>query len=104
HHRGGTTGPSTGTLAPPSKGSQPESTSTTLAPTPSVSVPQSSSAALATYDVSGGNYSLSFAATTGPCWVDVSNATTRATIFAGTLQPGQTQTLNVDAPATVIIG
>jgi Domain of unknown function (DUF4115) len=106
HHGGGSTGRSNGTFPSPSKGNQTGNTTTTLAPpsSSSISVPQSSSSSLATYDVSGGNYSLSFEATSGPCWVDVTNSTTRATLYAGTLQPGQTQSLNADAPVTVIIG
>jgi hypothetical protein len=106
HHHAGTTGRTNGTPPAPSKGSQTGHTTATLAPPPSssVSVPQSSSSSLATYDVSGGTYALSFAATSGPCWVDVTSSTTRATLYAGTLQPLQNQSLNADGPVTVIIG
>jgi hypothetical protein len=54
--------------------------------------------------VSGANFSLSFAATSGPCWVDATSSSSGATLFAGALRPGAQQSLNATGPVTVIIG
>jgi Domain of unknown function (DUF4115) len=103
HHHAGST--ETNVTAPTTPKPQPKPTaqSTTNLPSP-VSLPQSSTARTATYNVPGGSFSLSFAATTGQCWVDVTNSSSGATLFAGTLQPGAQQSLNATGPVTVIVG
>jgi hypothetical protein len=103
HHHHASTTKSVTTPGSTPKGSQATTTTTTTL-APPVSLPQSSTASTATYDVAGSSFSLSFAATSGPCWVDATNSTSGATLFAGTLQPGKNQSVNVTGPATVIIG
>lgn len=102
HHHVGSTGKSVNVPVPKTHGQPIASTTTTLPP--SVSLPQSSTASAATYNVSGRNFSLSFVATSGQCWVDATNSSSGATLFAGTLQPGAQQSLNATGPVTVIIG
>jgi Domain of unknown function (DUF4115) len=102
HHHTASTKKSVTKPAPTTLGSQ--TTSPTTAPPPTVALPQSSTSSTATYVESAGTFSLSFAATSGPCWVDATNSTTGATVFAGTLQPGKNQAVNVTGPLTVIIG
>ena len=58
----------------------------------------------ATYTVSAAAYSLDLAATTGQCWVDVTNTTTGAVLFTTTLQSGQSHTIAASGPVTVIAG
>jgi hypothetical protein len=103
HHHVRSTGQSITPPTPKSNGKPTLSTSTTTLPPP-VSLPQSSTASAATYDVSGANFSLSFAATSGPCWVDATNSSSGATLFAGTLKPGAQQSLTAAGPVTVSIG
>jgi Domain of unknown function (DUF4115) len=102
HHHAASIKKSVAKPAPSTLGSQ--TTSPTTALPPSVSLPQSSTSSTATYAVGGGTFSLSFAATSGPCWVDATNSTSGATVFAGTLEPGKNQAVNVTGPLTVIIG
>jgi hypothetical protein len=82
----------------------PTVTNTTSAPSPQVVVPQSGTARSATYGVGSTNYTLTFSATTGLCWVDVTNTTSGATLFEKTLQPGEQSSLAVSGPVTVVIG
>jgi len=79
----------------------PTTTTTTL---PIVSDPQSVSANGATYDVSKTSYALSLLATSGPCWVDVTNQTTGATLFSGLLSSGQLKVVDATSPVTVVVG
>jgi hypothetical protein len=63
----------------------------------------------ATYRVAPASYSLAFSATTGPCWVEVTGAaasgpSSGSVLFAATLSPGQSQTLDVSGPVTVVAG
>lgn len=102
HHHSG----SRGTHVRTPKGNSGETTATTTSPTttPPVVVPHSGTTCAATYDVSGNNFTLDFSATSGACWVDVTNSTTGTTLFMQTLQPGQQSSLAVSGPATVVIG
>jgi hypothetical protein len=47
---------------------------------------------------------MTVAATSGACWVDATNSTTGATLYAGTLAAGERQSFNAASPATVIVG
>jgi Domain of unknown function (DUF4115) len=77
---------------------------TTSTSSPQVVVPLSGTARSATYNVAAPNYTLSFSATSGLCWVDITNTTSGATLFEKTLQPGEQQSLAVSGPVTVVIG
>jgi Domain of unknown function (DUF4115) len=101
HHSG-----SNGEHVTSPKGNSGETTAPTTTPTtsPPIAVPQSGTARTATYDVTGSNFTLDFAATSGACWVDVTSSTTGATLFTKTLQPGQQDALAVSGPATVVVG
>jgi hypothetical protein len=79
----------------------PPTTTTTL---PIVSGPQSVTANGATYDVSKTSFALSLLATNGPCWLDVTNQTTGATIFSGLLSSGQLKVVDATSPVTVVVG
>jgi Domain of unknown function (DUF4115) len=78
-------------------------TTTTTAP-PSVSAPTAATAHTATYTVAASSYSLNIAATTGECWVDVTNPATGAVLFTTTLQSGQSHAIAATGPVTVIAG
>jgi hypothetical protein len=54
--------------------------------------------------VSASTYSLTLAATTGECWVDVTNPATGAVLFTTTLQSGQSHAISATGPVTVIAG
>ena len=54
--------------------------------------------------VSAPTYSLNLAATTGQCWVDVTNATTGSVLFTMTLTSGQAHAITATGPLTVIAG
>ncbi len=82
----------------------PTVTNTTSTTAPRVIVPRSGTASSATYDVAGTDYTLTFSATTGLCWVDVTNTTSGATLLEETLQPGAQRSLAVTGPVTVVIG
>jgi hypothetical protein len=83
-----------------------ETTTTTTSTTapPSVSAPSAATAHTASYTVSDAAYSLNIAATTGECWVDVTNTATGAVLFTTTLQSGQSHTIAASGPVTVIAG
>jgi hypothetical protein len=78
-------------------------TTSTTAPPP-VSAPTAPTAHTASYTVSASTYSLKLAATTGQCWVDVTNPATGAVLFTTTLQSGQSQAITATGPVTVIAG
>jgi Domain of unknown function (DUF4115) len=106
HHHGGSS--STNATRPKSNpGPTVTNTTSTTAPqiaVPQVAVPQSSAAGSATYTVAGTNFTLAFSATTGLCWVDVTSATTGATVFEQTLLAGERHVLAVSGPVSVVIG
>jgi hypothetical protein len=78
-------------------------TTSTTAP-PAVSAPTTASAHGATYTVDASSYALNVAATTGECWVDVTNTTTGSVLFTATLQSGQSHAVTATGPVTVIAG
>ena len=78
-------------------------TTSTTAP-PAVSAPVTASAHAATYTVAASSYSLNLAATTGECWVDVTNPATGAVLFTTTLLSGQSHAIAATGPVTVIAG
>jgi hypothetical protein len=80
-------------------------TANSTSPTsPPVVVPQSGTSRGATYAVPGGTFTLAFSATSGACWVDALNPTSGATLFSGTLEPGQQHSLVASGPVTVVLG
>jgi hypothetical protein len=83
-----------------------ETTTTTTSTTapPSVSPPTTTTAHTASYTVSDAAYSLNIAATTGECWVEVTNTATGAVLFTTTLQSGQSHTIAATGPVRVIAG
>jgi hypothetical protein len=81
----------------------PTTTTSTTAP-PSVSPPTATTAHTASYTVSAPTYSLTLAATTGECWVDVTDPATGAVLFTTTLQSGQSHAMTATGPVTVIAG
>jgi Domain of unknown function (DUF4115) len=105
HHGKSATGATTATTHPGATHHRHETTTTTstTAP-PSVSPPSATSAHTASYTVSDAAYSLNIAATTGECWVDVTNTATGAVLFTTTLQSGQSHTIAASGPVTVIAG
>ena len=78
-------------------------TTSTTAP-PLVSTATATTAHSATYTVSAADYSLTVGATSGECWVDVTNTATRAVLFTTTLQSGQSHAIAASGPVTVIAG
>ena len=81
---------------------QPPATSTTVSPL--VSAPSSASANGATYTVGVATYALALSATSGPCWVQVTDTPTGAVLFSTTLYGGQSHTVNATGPVTVVAG
>jgi len=77
-------------------------TSTTVPPV--VSAPSGSSASGATYTVSSANYALALSATSGPCWIQVTDTSTGAVLFSTTLYGGQSHTVTAAGPVTVVAG
>ena len=71
---------------------------------PAVSAPTAASAHAATYTVAAPSYSLNLAATTGQCWVDVTNTATGSVLFTTTLLSGQSHAITATGPVTVIAG
>jgi Domain of unknown function (DUF4115) len=78
-------------------------TTSTTAP-PSVSAPSAATAHTAAYTVATPTFALTVAATTGQCWVDVTNTATGAVLFTTTLQSGQSHAIPATGPVTVIAG
>jgi preprotein translocase subunit SecG len=104
-HHGKSAAATTATTHPATSQRHHETTTTTstTAP-PSVSAPSAATSHTASYTVSDASYSLNIAATTGECWVDVTNTTTGAVLFTTTLQSGQSHTIAASGPVTVIAG
>jgi len=80
------------------------SVTTTSTTSPPVAVPLSGTSRTATYAVNSRTFTLAFSATSGACWVDVSNSTSGAPMFVGTLAPGQQHSLSASGPVTVVVG
>jgi Domain of unknown function (DUF4115) len=106
HHAKSASAATTATTHPATKQHHHETTTTTTSTTvpPSVSAPSAATAHTATYTVSAATYSLSVAATTAECWVEVTNPATGAVLFTTTLQSGQSHTIAATGPVTVIAG
>ena len=107
HHGGSSGGHVTSGHTSTGSGSRPHRPTTPTTPSTlplMVSAPQTSTTRAATYNVSDANFTLALATTSGPCWVDVTNSTTGATLFAATLAPGQQHTVDATAPVTVVVG
>jgi Domain of unknown function (DUF4115) len=79
-------------------------TTTPTTQSPSVTQPQASTAHGATYDVSASAFALSLSVTSGACWVEVTSSVSGATLFAGTLEPGQEHSLDATGPVNVMLG
>jgi len=88
----------------PKGNTAPTATSTTSTTSPQVVVPNSGTSRSATYDVAGADFTLALSATSGLCWVEVTNSTTGAVLFEQALQPGTHHVLAVSGPVTVVIG
>lgn len=105
-HRGagatGTTSTTTRTTAAVGGGKSGSTTTTTAAPL--VSAPASASAHAATYQISAPSYTLSVAATNGSCWIQATDTATGSVLFSSTLTAGQSHSLSVTGPTTVIAG
>jgi hypothetical protein len=97
HHHGTSVGP-----RPHGEGDATTTTSTTSAP--AVSLPQSATPSAATYEVSSAAFTLALSATSGACWVDATDSASGSTLFAGTLQPGDSQTVAASGPVTLVVG
>ena len=83
----------------------PSTTNTTVAPVvPVVSAPSSTSPNKATYTVGSANYALVLSATSGPSWVQATDASTGAVLFIGTLDAGQSHTVTATGPVAVVTG
>ena len=109
HHKASAAGGTTSSSSPTSPPKKTETTtpSTQTAPPPpqsSVSPPQLSTSQSATYDVVGSEFTLDLSATSGACWVDVTNSTSGTTYFEGVLEPGDQHALNATGPVTVVVG
>ena len=78
-------------------------TTTTTAPPP-VSAATAATAHTATYTVATADYSLTLAATSGECWVEVTDPATGAVLFTTTLLSGQSHAIAATGPVTVIAG
>ena len=78
-------------------------TTTTTAPPP-VSAASAATAHAATYTVAEAAYSLTVGATSGECWVEVSNTATGGVLFTTTLLSGQSHAIAASGPVTVIAG
>lgn len=79
-------------------------TTSTTTTVPIVSLPTSGSAGDVTYDVAGSTFVLSLSATTGQCWVQVSDTASGAVLYTGTLGAGGQHTVNATGPLTVVVG
>ena len=99
-----TTAPAHGGASGHGPGHQPRATTTTSTAPAAVSAPTVASAHAATYDVALASYSLSLSASTGECWVEAEDPTTRTVLFTGTLFAGQSHIVTASGPVVVIAG
>jgi Domain of unknown function (DUF4115) len=105
-HHGKSATAATTTPTHPATGAHHATTTTTTSTTapPAVSAPSAASAHAATYTVATPSYSLNLAATTGQCWVDVTNTATGSVLFTTTLLSGQSHAVTATGAVTVIAG
>ena len=105
HGKAATSATSTPTTNPPdTHHHQATSTTTTTTAPPPVSAATAVAAHTATYTVAVTDYSLTVGATSGECWVEVTNTATGGVLFTTTLQSGQSHTVAATGPVTVIAG
>jgi hypothetical protein len=76
-------------------------TTTTL---PVVSLPTATSTHAANYKVATSAFTLVVSATTGPCWINVMNPSSNATVFSGVLAAGEQRSLPVTGPVSLEVG
>jgi hypothetical protein len=103
HHKTGSPKGRSNSSPPEPPPKHPATSAPTTQP-PAVSSPQQSTTRNATYDVPSSDFTLELAATSGACWVDVTNSTSGTTYFEGVLQPGQQHAFDTGSPLTVVIG
>jgi hypothetical protein len=99
-----TTVPSHGGTAGNGQGHHPRTATTTSTAPPAVSAPTVASAHAATYNVALASYSLLLSASTGECWVEAEDPSTRTVLFTGTLFAGQSHIVSASGPVVVIAG
>jgi len=103
-HHGATSTPATTHPADTHHHRATSTTTTTTTAPPPVSAATAATAHTATYTVTEGDYSLSIGATSGECWVEVSNTATGGVLFTTTLLSGQSHVIAATGPVTVIAG
>jgi hypothetical protein len=103
HHGKSASAATTNTTQPHHHRATTTTTTSTTVP-PVVSAPATATAHTATYTVSESAYSLNISATTGECWVDVTDTATGAVLFTTTLLSGQSHAIAATGPVTVIAG
>jgi hypothetical protein len=84
------------------KTGHPRTTTTTTLPV--VSLPRATSVHGATYQVGSSTFTLVLSATTGPCWVDATDATTHATLYTAVMAAGEQKTIAATGPVDVEVG
>ncbi|HEX4218064.1 MAG TPA: RodZ domain-containing protein [Acidimicrobiales bacterium] len=95
--------------------SQPRPTTATTRPkpkpkrsTPTTAPPQiaalTSTATSATYPAPGTSYQVTVKAPTQPCWIQVTSAATGATLWAGTIQTGDSQIIQASGTTMLDVG
>jgi hypothetical protein len=98
------THPHSGTTATNGHQSNRRSASTTTTVAPVVSAPAATSPNEANYQVGVASYSLALSATSSDCWVSATSDSTGAVLFSGILSAGQSNTIAVTGPITVVAG
>jgi len=83
----------------PKPKSKPKPTTPTTAPTQVVAV--ETSATTATYPAPSSSYQVNVTASTQPCWIQATSAATGTTLWAGTIQTGESQI--IQASGTMIL-
>jgi hypothetical protein len=103
---GGTTRSGQGAGATPASPGHGTTRTTTPATTtlPTQYVAVTSTAHSATYTAPGPSYTVGVGATTGNCWVQVTETSSGTSPFARTLNPGEQQAVAVQGEVTVVIG
>jgi len=99
-----TTVSSTHTTARPPHTSTHHKTTVTTTTLPAAFAPTGTTATTATYAAPAPTFSLTVGATTGSCWVLVSDVSSGKTLFTGTLTPGQQQSVQATGTTTIEIG
>ncbi len=102
-HRGKSAQTANTTTTAPAHRTHHRAATTTTTAAPVVSAPAAATNHNATYQVADASYSLALSATNGECWVQATNGT-GAVLFSGTLFSGQSHTVPVTGPVTVIAG